>query len=585
MDFYQTTVRGFFGMQKIQFSIPAYQRAYSWEEKQLQTFLEDLLEQQVFDQTNDYCFGNILLETIIKDKKYEIIDGQQRITTISIFMRVLLNELNSRKQSGENLIKSDNEEVNFDEENDIFFKSYGVIKLLPTIYDEPCFETLIVDNLNDFPCQTPSQKRISFAKKFFSEKLVSLSTEKLIKILETIEQAVINRIELVGKKEASLMFELQNNRGKDLTNLEKLKSFLMYQLYIFSIPDETENNINYVSNLFNQIYGIVNQLNTQLNADDDEISFNDSINEDNILIYHSYAYSKKNFGYRNLNDIIEEIKDVPTNKKIEWIKTYSYSLFKSFSNINSVLHMSDYYLSKLKAMRIPFFVYPFIIKGFQQENNLPKLFKLMEALSFRYKLVNSRADIRSRLTELIRSFDGDVNSLSKRMNETMNAAYYWGDRKVLEVLNGNMYKNNMINYLLWEYEQSLQEKGYIISGNITIDNESIEHISPQTETSEEKITSGYDVEKDGHYSEDFKEEYLNKLGNLMIISISHNSSIGNKPFSDKLFSYTKNPLLRQQMEIKNYVKDNENPHWGKDEIDARHQSLISFALKRWSYTL
>ena len=46
------------------------------------------------------------------------------------------------------------------------------------------------------------------------------------------------------------MFELQNNRGKDLTNLEKLKSFLMYQLYVFSTPDETEGNINYVSSLF-----------------------------------------------------------------------------------------------------------------------------------------------------------------------------------------------------------------------------------------------------------------------------------------------------------------------------------------------
>lgn len=583
MDFYQTTVGGLFGQQKIQFSIPAYQRAYSWEEKQLKTFLEDLLDQQVFKQANVYCFGNILLETIIKDRKYEIIDGQQRLTTISIFMCVLLNELKGRSNLEGALIKSDDEEIDFGDEYAIFFKSSGVVKLRPTSYDEACFQTLIVDNQDSFPCQTPSQKRISFAKTFFTQELRNLSTKELIKILETIEGAIINRIELVGKKESSLMFELQNNRGKDLTNLEKLKSFLMYQLYVFSVPDETENNINYVSNLFNQIYGIINQLNSQLNADNDEITGYDSLNEDRILIYHSYAYSKKNFGYRNLNDIIEEVKDISPEEKVEWIKSYTLNLFTSFSNINAVLHMSDDYLTKLKTLGIPFFVYPFIIKGFKNKNSISQLFKLMEVLSFRYKLVNSRADIRSRLTDLIRCFNGDINFLAEKINEKMNDAYYWGDKKMLEVLNANMYKNSIINYFLWEYEQNLQVRGYIISGEVSIDQESIEHISPQTETDEEKIASGYDIEDNGYYSKEFRDEYINKLGNLMIISQPHNSSVGNKPFKDKLNSYNTNPLLRQQMEIKKYVKDKDNPHWGKEEIDDRHKEMIEFAQKRWSF--
>ena len=88
----------------------------------------------------------------------------------------------------------------------------------------------------------------------------------------------------------------------------------------------------------------------------------------------------------------------------------------------------------------------------------------MEVLSFRYKLVNSRADIRSRLTDLIRCFNGDVNFLAEKINEKMNDAYYWGDKKMLEVLNANMYKNSIINYFLWEYEQNLQVRGYIIYG-------------------------------------------------------------------------------------------------------------------------
>ena len=113
-------------------------------------------------------------------------------------------------------------------------------------------------------------------------------------------------------------------------------------------------------------------------------------------------------------------------------------------------------------------------------------------------------------------------------------------------------------------------------------NLSLIHIS-QTETDEEKIASGYDIEDNGYYSKEFRDEYINKLGNLMIISQPHNSSVGNKPFKDKLNSYNTNPLLRQQMEIKKYVKDKDNPHWGKEEIDDRHKEMIEFAQKRWSF--
>ncbi len=391
---------------------------------------------------------------------------------------------------------------------------------------------------------------------------------------------MINHIELTGKKESALMFELQNNRGKDLTNLEKLKSFLMYQLYIYSEPDETESNIEYVSNQFNPIYNIVNQLSLRLGDNDEGLVGN--VNEDNVLIYHSYAYSKRHFSYRNLNDIFDEFKTVPVEEKVDWIKNYSVSLYNSFSGIQLILNMKNDSLDKLKRLNIPYFVYPFLIKGANKRESLPKLFKLMEVLSFRYKLINSRADIRSRLNDLIKDFEGDVDSLAKETQIKMKEAYYWGDTNFLNILNGNMYKNGMVNYLLWEYEQHLQRKGYIVKSTVKIDRESIEHISPQTEPNE-KVESGYEINETGFYSEEFREKYINKLGNLMLISQSHNSSIGNKPFNDKLQSYCENPLLRQQSEIKDFVEDNNNPIWDSHSIEKRHKHIIDFAMQRWSF--
>lgn len=584
MEFREETIHGFFGQQEVQFSIPAYQRAYSWETLQTKVFLDDIKEHKSSDKNNPYCYGNILLETI-KEGEYEIIDGQQRITTISIFMRCLLNKFSSRIKKGKIFKTSEDKEINISSEENRYFKDHGIIKLCPTQYDKVCYDSIVIDNKDNYICSTPSQARMVAAKKFFTAELNKLSDEDLIVIFETVKSSKINRITMHGKKESALMFELQNNRGKELTNLEKLKSFLMYQLYVYSSPEETDSNIEYVSNCFNPIYISVSKISFQLNDDDDAVVAQTTVNEDNILTYHSYAYSKKNFGYRNLNDIIAEFKEVPKEKKVEWIKDYVSKLMNSFLSIERILIMPDPYLAKLKTkIKIPSFVYPFLIKGFQNKEALPKLFQLMEVISLRYKLINSRADIRSRLSELIRNFNGNVDLLSQKMKNMAEKEYYWGDSKFCEVLSGNMYQNNMINYFLWEYEQHLQRKGYSISSNAEIVDENIEHISPQTEP-EEKVSSGYEIDETGFYTKEFREKYINNLGNLMLISQSHNSSIGNRPFKEKLQSYMANPILKQQTHIKDFVADLKEPVWNSKSIEARHDEMIEFALRRWSFDI
>ena len=94
------TIEEFFQGEK-QYKIPVYQRAYSWEEKQWNTFLEDL--EEATRSENCYFFGNISLEES-KNNTAEIIDGQQRITTIIIFIRALYNIL-EKKEFNENQTK------------------------------------------------------------------------------------------------------------------------------------------------------------------------------------------------------------------------------------------------------------------------------------------------------------------------------------------------------------------------------------------------------------------------------------------------------------------------------------------------
>jgi len=101
MQFIPNTILGFFDSSQKSYEIPVYQRAYSWEKQNWETFLDDLLEQ--IEGHHNYFFGNLLLEVIKKNRKYEIIDGQQRITTLTIFMRALLNVLKDRDHEPDSL--------------------------------------------------------------------------------------------------------------------------------------------------------------------------------------------------------------------------------------------------------------------------------------------------------------------------------------------------------------------------------------------------------------------------------------------------------------------------------------------------
>ena len=559
MQFSQKTILGLFDSSQKFFVIPVYQRAYAWEKREWQTFLNDIREQ--IKGNNNYFYGNLLLETIKKDIQYEIIDGQQRLTTLTIFIRAIINVLNERKKDGDKI------ETNLKDKEKIYLKNSGTIKVRPVEYDQPCYDALIIDNKQTFSIHSPSQERIRDAKTYFIEELKKETTDEILKILDKIETTDLTCIEHKGKKDSALMFELQNNRGKDLTNMEKLKSYLMYQMYVYSKPDEIETNIENISNIFKSIYLIINDLKR--------------LTEDSVLIYHCNAYIN-GFNYRTMEDIKNVFKK--SIDKVEWIKLFVTELHTSFSNVKRLELSKDRYLKDLHQLGMPSFAYPFFIKGYKNFGNdtdkLNKLFHIFEIVVFRYDLINSRADIISRLNEILNSFNGDLHKLKNHFKDKFNESYYWGDARFSEYLQGNMY-NNEVNYLLWKYEDSIQKKGYSI-GSGSIDNEQIEHISPQTPTDGEPLEIGYDITDEGDYDEEFKNDYLNCIGNLMLISGSHNSSIGNRPFSEKLESYNLNPLLKQQAEIKSFV-DKANPKWGKQAIDDRQEKIIQFSVAKWDF--
>jgi len=124
-------------------------------------------------------------------------------------------------------------------------------------------------------------------------------------------------------------------------------------------------------------------------------------------------------------------------------------------------------------------------------------------------------------------------------------------------------------FLLWKYENYLESQGksgYSPTRFDKIINPELEHIAPQTKNPE----TGYDT-----YDEEFVNQYINCLGNYLLLSKSHNCSVGNKPFAEKIASYNH---LEQQREIREMTKD--SPIWTREHIQKRKEKIINVIMSK-----
>lgn len=202
------------------FEIPEYQRPFSWEEKQLNDLLDDLSTASKRGYS-EYLLGTVYLQKV-NDNTFKILDGQQRFISMYLLLKSLNYECLPKLEIGK---------------NDNYF-----------------FQKLIEENEIESPLSA-SQKRLKIALELFKNKVEAF--EK-IKILGFINKNLSIIVTVVNDpKVAITTFITQTDRGKRLTNLEKLKSILYY--YKLQLNEENEN-FNNIENLFGEIYQSLNKL-------------------------------------------------------------------------------------------------------------------------------------------------------------------------------------------------------------------------------------------------------------------------------------------------------------------------------------
>ena len=147
------TVKTLFDGSK-KFKIPEYQRPYAWGEKQLEDFFYDFFYQSIEQK---YFYGTILLNESSSDEDFDvldIVDGQQRLTTLIIFISILIK-----------IIEKSNPNFNASLKKDIYLQYHGIFKLVQNNLDNDFFQTYILgDDNGEELIATSSQKRLWFAK-------------------------------------------------------------------------------------------------------------------------------------------------------------------------------------------------------------------------------------------------------------------------------------------------------------------------------------------------------------------------------------------------------------------------------------
>ncbi|GAA9245647.1 DUF262 and DUF1524 domain-containing protein [Helicobacter pylori] len=209
--------------QNNQLVIPIYQRVYSWEKEQCKQLWDDIIKIGGDDKMDGHFIGSILyvLDNIThSNNTLLIIDGQQRLTTITILLIALRNHLS--------------DEVKRKEIEDHYLINSGKVgdKKFRLILSESDKDTLLslIDKDKRKPSE-PSSKIVENFKLF--EEWVSKNTDKLETIFKGLEKLMIVEIALEkGKDDPQLIFESMNSKGMELTQTDLIRNYIVMETEI-----------------------------------------------------------------------------------------------------------------------------------------------------------------------------------------------------------------------------------------------------------------------------------------------------------------------------------------------------------------
>ena len=606
------------------FRIPDFQRGYSWEERQLEDFWEDI---QNLSPNKIHYIGLLTVEPIKKDEiinvekwkddlwllkkgmsAYYVIDGQQRLTTLIILLHEILRTF------------KDDEGINFGQKSEwidrFLYRSYNQIyKSFVFGYekDNPSdeyFKTKILEQdssaADKYP-ETLYTANLMFAKEYFAKKLKDLSKECKEEIFDkAVNRLKFNYYEIDDSLDVYVTFETMNNRGKDLSHLELLKNRLIYLSTLLHEDDETKERLRKdINETWKTIYEYLGK-NKENPLDDDVFLFN------HWVMYFTYDRSqsdvyaefllKKKFTSKNVlcgNISIEDIKAY-IDSLSKCVKQWFYIFNIQYSNFSDKIKGHIHKLERVGWGAFP----PMIMAVFTKERNEELIWDFLDACE-RFNFLVFAVSHRSSNTQnsnlyrkareyYIGNLDLEtlIHDIDFLTDGEENGNYYgWFDLErfrnhINELFSKNdregFYSWSGLRYFLYEYELYLQDNA---NTKVTWEyfnkrkkEETIEHIYPQS------ATDIYWKKRFGNLKPTEKRLYLNSLGNLLLLSRSKNSKLQNYDFDKKKCLQSKDGKdIGYYNGSYSEIEVSKRAEWTTKEIIGRGLSMLQFMEERWNF--
>lgn len=536
-----------------QFIVPVYQRLYSWKRKQCQQLWDDITK-IASDESKTHFLGSIVYlkktHNISMISEYHVIDGQQRLTTLSILLFAIFEKLKEKPVEGITSEQLKNYYLINKDEPEKYFK------LLLTKSDRETFTNLISGKIEE-DTTLRIIKNYQFFKQKIDESKLDVATifrgiQKLFIVDIALEESVDN---------PQLIFESLNSTGLDLSPADLIRNYILMGL------DTSEQE-----KMYDTYWKPMEQ--SFMSEGDSSWYFNKFIKDyltikNNEVPIEREIYSKfKEFVQSQNMEVKEIIEDVYNLSKI-FVKI----AFEKFDepNINEKIKgIND--LDQLVS-------YPFLMKMYIDfENNLItreelfKIYSLVESFVFRRLICEINPNI------LNKTFPVIVNEIDPEdYLESVKIALVSLKRKMRfpkdEEFSEHFVQDEIYNYRGYRVDYLFDKlENFGSEEHVETDNLTIEHIMPQNPN----LSEEWQKELGPNWKQ-IQEKYLHTVGNLT--KTGYNSTLSDRTFQEK--KSTKNGFNDSPLRLNQYLSELDS--WNKDEIEKRAEILLSKSLDIWKY--
>lgn len=595
------TLTQIFGTYDKQFQIPDYQRGYSWETRHRNDLWEDI--NNITDDKKHYMG---MFTFCIKQQDncmiYEVVDGQQRMTTLIILLNEILERLKPETLEDEPLTHEEYK-------RNYLYRQIGKLQRYQYKFrykeQDPSYgyfieKILRTGNGAQEPEDTLYTRNLQNAKDEFAEKLNNATQQDLKTLLEKItKQLVFNEYIIDNADDVYVTFETMNNRGKSLSTLELLKNRLIYLTTIYPEAMLPWGEAQELRKMINDTWKIIYQ---QLGKNANKALGDDEFLKDHWIMYFRYdrktsmVYKEdllsRNFTARKVFDKDHTLEPIDIKEYVESLaaSVKTWYQIKCPNDINTVPEAEKVLLTRLDRVGIgsfrPMLMAAYLTK--RQEDIVP-LLDACERFRFLIRHISGR---RSNTSDSVfyglahKCFENE-KTIADLITEVNNQTVAWldFDNFVKECV--DRYKPNRhgfyewtgLRYFLFEYERSKQMNNKMLCNWDTLfkqqqDKTSIEHIYPQTPTNP-------------YWQQRFADNnLLNSLGNLLLLKLAKNIQVQNYDFIKKK---TTTFDANNEVEFLGYDHGSYSEkivskyaEWTPKEVIERGKHLLEFLVTHWN---